>query len=61
MEGEESRLRYVDSQVKTRHPASTWVVAPTRPPSTMCAVTGIHDMTIAMSCLSSHMQLLIIL
>ena len=58
MEGEESRLRYVDSEVKTRHPASTWVVAPTRPPSTMCAVTAV---TIAMSCLSSHMQLSMIL
>ena len=46
MEGEESRLRYVDSQVKTA-PASTWVVLPTaHHPSPICAPTRIHDMTI---------------
>ena len=45
MEGEESRLRYVDSQVKTA-PASTWVVVPTaHHPSPICAATTNHDMT----------------
>ena len=45
MEGEESRLRYVDSQVKTA-PASTWVVVPTaHHPSPICALTKTHNMT----------------
>lgn len=48
MEGEESRLRYVDSQVKTvyRSKASKHVGRCTnRPPTPMCAPTRTHDMT----------------
>ena len=49
MEGEESRLRYVDSQVKTvyRSKASTWVDVPTahRCTNTHVRADKTHDMT----------------